>query len=79
MQITYMRVQQTIALARLQMKLETAPKGCLIYHHSKSRHCKSRSLIKMGDSKGSNNILGINGTLSFTTSLLWGVRDQKSR
>ena len=33
----------------------------------------------MGDSKGSNNILGINGTLSFTTSLLWGVRDQKSR
>ena len=29
MQITYMHIQQTIALGRLQMKLETAPKGCL--------------------------------------------------
>lgn len=29
MHITYMRIQQTIAIASIQMKLETAPKGYL--------------------------------------------------
>lgn len=63
MHITYMRIQQTIALARIQMKLETAPKGYLDFITLKAGTLKA-------DSKGSNIILGINGTLSFTTSLL---------
>ena len=46
MQITYMRVQQTIALARLQMKLETAPKGYLDFITLKADTVKADRLLR---------------------------------
>ena len=46
MQITYMHTQQTIALARLQMKLETAPKGYLDFITLKADTVKADRLLR---------------------------------